>query len=96
MMPLEASPWSNNWPPLAASGLAGPAAPSAAKLGVEKAEAPSNSPLATNIRDSTRFMKTSTITSIKAQKGAHACPAHPGKPYRTSFAQSACQVAAGT
>jgi hypothetical protein len=59
---------------LAASGFTGPAAPSAAKLVVDRAEAPSNSPLATNIRDSTRFMKTSTIASIKAQKGAHACP----------------------
>ena len=49
MMPREASPWSNNWPPPAASGLAGPAAPSAAKLAVDKAEAPSNNPLATNI-----------------------------------------------
>ena len=74
MMPREASPWSNSWPPLAASGLAGPAAPSAAKLAVDKAEAPSNSPLATNIRDSTRFMKTSRQSHDQGANGAHACP----------------------
>ncbi|WP_332009261.1 hypothetical protein, partial [Achromobacter sp.] len=40
-------------------------------------------------------MKTSTIASIKAQKGAHACPAHLGEPSRTWFAHSAFQAATG-
>src|SRR5690606_5932467 len=55
-MPRAASPCSNRLPPRAASGLAKP--PSAAKDG-NASDAPSIRLLATSIRDSTRFMKTS-------------------------------------
>src|SRR5690554_5439229 len=55
-MPRAASPCSNRLPPRAASGLAKP--PSAAKDG-DASDAPSIRLLATIIRDSTRFMKTS-------------------------------------
>src|SRR5690606_37137088 len=75
-MPREASPWSYSWAPLAASGLAGPAAPSAAKLG-EITDAPSISPLATNIRDSTRFIENlDDRISIKAPRRPMPAPCH--------------------